>query len=171
MAQPPDVAATPAVAEAPPSVSAQSTYGPTTGGLIGQTPFTGWTFTLGGSTANSGGTTAGTVYNNGWTQFDSQLAHLLRTPGGRRLRRLMRTLNGVAPGAMATENRTRLQHQQGSPGGLQVMEQVPYINRATTAADVTGINALLDRVVYPTPYPVDVGGSGGGGKLQYKGIG
>jgi hypothetical protein len=96
---------------------------------------------------------------------------MLRTPGGRRLRRLLRTLNGVAPGAMATENRTRVQHQQGSPGGLQIIETVPYINRATTAADVSNINALLDRISYPSTYPVDVGGSGGGGKLQYKGIG
>jgi hypothetical protein len=65
----------------------------------------------------------------------------------------------------------RVQHQIGAPGGLQVIETVPVLNRVTTAADVTGINALLDRTVFPNPYPSDLGGSGGGGKLQYKGIG
>ena len=54
---------------------------------------------------------------------------------------------------------------------MQVIEQVPIINRVTTAGDVTMIGALLDRIVYPTAYPVDLGGFGGGGMLKYKGIG
>jgi len=167
MTQAADVAEYDAQTTEAPVVNPLTTYGPTTGGMIGQLPFTGWTPMLGGF----GGSSSGTVYNNGITQNDAHIVRALRTPGGRRLRRLLRTLNGVAPGASATENRTRIQHQQGSPGGLQLMETVPYINRVTTAADVTMINALLDRTTVPNPYPVDVGGWGGGGMLKYKGIG
>jgi len=110
------------------------------------------------------------IYDNGFNQQDYTLARLLRRPGSRSLRRLVRTLLGVAPGSTAQEFRTRVVARIGAPGGQQLTEQVAYVNRATTATDVTEITKLLDRVQWPTSYPVDAGGNGGGGKLAYKGI-
>jgi hypothetical protein len=142
-----------------------------TGGTV---PFTGYTPTLGTGGANVPSAN-GAVQFNGYNQFDSNINHYFRIPGGRSLRRMLRALVGVAPGATAQEFRTRVQGRTNTAsytyGGVQPLEQVPYINRVTTAADVTGIVALLDRVVAPPIYPVDVGGNGGGGMLKYKGIG
>ena len=156
------------VADYPPVVTQQNAYGPNA--VAANVAFTGFTGVLGNGPANTAAT-VGSVQFNGYSQIDSELAHLFRTPGGRVLRRLFKTLLGVAPGALAQEYRTRIQARQGSFGGTQLIEQVPYVNRNTTAADVTGLNALLDRIVHPSPYPVDVGGNGGGGKLLYKGVG
>ena len=161
---------TPNTASTEVEITPQAVYGPVVGGYTGQIPFTGWTSILAPGSL-SGGSVAGTVQFNGITQHDAKLAHLLRTPGGRRLRRLMKALNGVAPGALAQESRARVQHQQGSPGGMQIVEQTYYINRNTTAADASMINAMLDRTVFTPVYPIDASGNGGGSKLQYKGIG
>src|SRR3954449_9594698 len=105
-------------------------------------PFTGYTNMLA-----AGGTDAaanGYVYFNGITQGDERIAKALRN-GGKSLvlRRLMTTLLGAAPGGVASETKKQIKWEQGSPGGLIPIESVPLVNRATTAADVTAINALM----------------------------
>jgi hypothetical protein len=133
-------------------------------------PFTGYTNML-----SAGGTdpaSTGYVYYNGITQGDERIAKMLRNGGkGLALRRLITTLLGVAPGAVASENKKQVQWSQGSPGGLIPIESVPVINRATTAVDVTAINALLFRSPTPASYAVDVSGNGGGGKMTSAGGG
>ena len=144
-----------------------ATYGSYPGAAI---PFTGWSPTLGAGGANIGSAT-GTAQFNGITQADDRDVKGLRTAGGRRLRRLLRVLVGNSPGGTATENRVRIKHVTGAPGGLQLVETVPVINRVTTAADVTAIDALLDRVTIPATYPPDLSGNGGAGKQKYMGVG
>lgn len=56
------------------------------------------------------------------------------------LRQVMRALDGVAAGANATKNYTRVDANQ-EMGGKRTIETQVLINRATTAADVTDINA------------------------------
>lgn len=139
-----------------------------------QIPFTGWSPTLGSNTTGSavGPTSSGSVQFNGITQGDDRLVKELRKPSGRKLRLLIKQLLGSVPGAMATENRYRVQAKQGGQaGGLQLIEAVPIVNRATTVNDDTQITAMLDRVTKPPAYPADVSGNGGAGKLKYMGVG
>jgi hypothetical protein len=144
-----------------------ATYGIET--TPGQVPFTGYTNTLGTGQANTG-TTSGYVMFNGTQQGDDRLAKMFRngqmTAG---VTQLLYTLLGVAPGAVATKTYARVQGSQGSPGGLQSIETVTTVNRATTANDLAAFQALLRRITGPTTYPADLSGNGGGGKLQYAG--
>jgi hypothetical protein len=144
-----------------------ATYGIET--VPGQVPFTGYTNTLGSGAANQSGT-SGFVMFNGTQQGDDRIAKMFRngemTAG---VTQLLYTLLGVAPGAVATKTYPRVQGQTGAPGGLQTIETVTVVNRATTAADLTAFQALLRRVTGPPSYPVDLSGNGGGGKQQYAG--
>jgi hypothetical protein len=107
-----------------------------------------------------------------------QLAKILKKNQLRDLVAVMAALNGVAAGATATSQYKRvlaatspsetppLVTQIGELGGARAIETVSAINRATTAADITFINDMLNNallsagITYPT-----VVGSGGGGKL------
>lgn len=83
---------------------------------------------------------------------------------------LIRTLNGVAPGATALAQRVRVQARQGlglDLGGVQPIETVDKINRTTVTADVTQIETIMTEQRDPATYPVDASGNGGGGKLGY----
>lgn len=138
-----------------------ATYGLNPAGGV---PFTGYTNGLGSGGATEP-TTNGLVYFNGFTQGDERIAKMLRNGGmSLVLRRLLQTLTGVAPGATATQTKKQIQWQQGSPGGVIPVETVTLINRATTAADVTALQALFVRSPTPASYPVDLSGNGGGGK-------
>ena len=134
-------------------------------------PFTGYTNTLGSGAAN-GAASSGVIYLNGYTQGDERIAKALRNGGGSLvLRRLLTTLLGAAPGATATETKKQVKWDQGSPGGLIPIETVTLVSRPTTAADVTGLNALLFRNPFPASYPADLSGNGGGGKQTSAGGG
>lgn len=77
-------------------------------------------------------------------------------------------LNGAAPGgnATATYKAVTAQAYQGvDMGGIRPIGTNTLVNRNTTAADVTALNALFDGIFAPTSYPADKGG-GGGGKLN-----
>jgi hypothetical protein len=55
-------------------------------------------------------------------------------------------LIGAVAGTTATKSRTRVKHNSGSAndqGGKVQTEQLTVINRASTAADVTALKALL----------------------------
>jgi len=131
----------------------------------GTVPFTGYTNTLG--TNPTVGDTAGSVAFNALTQHDDKIAYLLSVPGSRETRRLMLTLLGATAGPAAAETRRRrpgitaLADPQ-QLGGLVSVETTYYINRATTAGDVTRLKAMIGRTPGPSSYPRDVSGNGGG---------
>ncbi len=86
------------------------------------------------------------------------------------LNELMRTLNGVVLGSTALAQHVRVQARQGlglDLGGVQPVETVDLVNRATDAADITQIETLLTEQRDPATYPVDLSGNGGGGKLGF----
>jgi len=83
---------------------------------------------------------------------------------------LMRTLNGVVLGSTALATHTRVlgaQVLQNDVGGVRPVETVDLVNRATDAADITQIEALLTEQRDPATYPADLSGNGGGGKLGF----
>jgi hypothetical protein len=143
-----------------------ATYGFNAGGNV---PFTGYTNTLGSGPANSDATT-GSIYYNGLTQGDERIAKMLRNGAASlKLRRIMTTLLGAAPGSVAVETKKQIQGVQGGASGLIPIETVTVLNRATTAADVTAVNAMMFRNPFPTNYAADASGNGGGGKQQVGG--
>jgi hypothetical protein len=95
--------------------------------------------------------------------------HLSKDRGARKLMMLMRTLNGVVAGSTATVNYKQIAVDPGnnnpiSSGGKRTINTIADLNRATTAADQTLINAMFDKVFAPSPYPVDKSSNGGGNK-------
>jgi hypothetical protein len=129
-----------------------------------QIPFTGYSNTLGGSSAAQGAT-SGYVYANGLLSADSDVAREFRN-GGQvgAVNRILYALLGAAVGGNATKTKAQVQHVVGAPGGLIPIETITLVNRNTTAADLTAVQAIFNRTVFPATYVVDVGGNGGGGK-------
>lgn len=100
------------------------------------------------------------------------LSLVLGKPANRGFRKVMRALNGVAPGASVTDTYSRIAAPAAftpfALGGLRTIESVtgPY-NGVTTAAQVTYLNSnVYDPVAAVQTYPTDVSGNGGGGKVQ-----
>jgi hypothetical protein len=99
-----------------------------------------------------------------------QLSKLIgRRRGPRVLMQVMRTLNGAAPGATAAlyTRRVSADVNVNSPmvgGGKRGIEDYKMIDRVTTAADQTMIQAIFDQVFRPNPYPFDKSTNGGGNK-------
>lgn len=134
----------------------------------GTIPFTGFSPTLGVPDAVIP-VTSGVVQNNGDTTQDQFINRVLRTGGARVVRRVLYTLLGAAPGAAASETRTRIKAVQGltdpqNCGGVVPIETASLISRVTSAADLTAVQAIFNRVSAPASYPADLGGNGGGGK-------
>ena len=143
-------------------------YGPNNGNV----PFTGFTATLGAGDANIISPTGGNVAFDGMSQSDRAIASELFTGNNRVVRRLINALTGAAAGGTATETRTRIVAVQANNdanayGGLQTPETINLINRATTAADVTNLKALVNRSPVPSSYAADVSGNGGGGRAGH----
>lgn len=141
-------------------------YGPNTGYV----PFTGFSPTLGPVDAIAP-VTSGNVQFDGITQSDDAISKLLTIRGNRPVRRLLLTLLGAASGATATETYSRVAATQVfsapfSQGGLIALETVTPINRATAAADITNLTAMISRGP-PITLTADVSGNGGGGKGGY----
>ncbi|HEY4383401.1 MAG TPA: hypothetical protein VGN34_02850 [Ktedonobacteraceae bacterium] len=135
----------------------------------GQINFTGYSNTLGSGPANQA-STAGYVYYNGLSQGDGRIAMMLRNGGmGRNFKAIWAALTGAAPGAAASSQKLQVQWQQGSPGGWIPIETILLTNRTTTAGDVTAFQALIARMPFPSSYPADLSGNGGGGKQQVAG--
>ena len=101
--------------------------------------------------------------------LQKRIARVFRRGGLRTFQELALTLNGAAAGstAAATHSRAEAERELGSPtvnGGARTIETVTHVNRVTTAADKTAIDAVLSQSTAPT-YPTDASGNGGGGKL------
>jgi hypothetical protein len=127
-------------------------------------PFTGFTGTLGSNDAASG-STSGYVYANGLFDQDSDIARILRNGGqSSAVNRIIYALLGAGTGGNATKTKVQVQGNLGSASSVPVIETITLVNRNTTAADLTAIQALFNRTVYPSTYAVDVSGNGGGGK-------
>lgn len=132
--------------------------------------WTGYSPTLGAGSANTAALTGTLV--DGSSPIEKKISALVRKPQFRKLRELMDDLNGAAVGAntaLVTRARVEARVQLGnvSQGGLVPIETQTIINRVTATADQTQINSILDDVVFPSPYPVDASGNGGGGKLGF----
>jgi hypothetical protein len=103
------------------------------------------------------------------TSLGKRVARLLRQHGDTVDRELMLTLNGTVAGSTALAQRNKVQHvaQPGSGadyGGQRTIETVDKINRATTAADKTALDAIYAES-RTQAYTADLSGNGGGGKL------
>jgi hypothetical protein len=132
-----------------------------------QVPFTGYSNTLGSGPANVPAT-VGYAYFNGIQQGDDRIAKMLRNGGQTGgTTSLIYALLGAATGGTATKTKTRVVAQNGQNVGAPQIETINLINRATTAADLTAIQALFNRVVQPASYPADLSGNGGGGHVTY----
>lgn len=93
-----------------------------------------------------------------------------RDRGGRKLAEILRTLVGATAGSTAAVNHVQIAETSnlGNPtahGGSRTIETIEDVNRATTAADVTVIQGIIDQVFAPSSYPTDAAGNGGGGKV------
>ena len=113
--------------------------------------------------------TAPVSYHRNSTEY--RIARTLSTPGNRGLRRVMRALNGVAPGAAVVDTTTRVAPGTAfsvvSLGGNRAIETVTgQYNGVTTAAQQTYINAAIYDALQTQPYATDLSGNGGGGKVQ-----
>jgi hypothetical protein len=132
--------------------------------------WTGYSPTLGAGAANVGANSGQLQFGN--PAIDYRLENTLRRSQMRPFMKVLRALTGAVAGSNATVNRERV---KGTPakddpaalGGIVQMELQSVINRNTTAADVTFIQSVLDEITAPSPYAVDVGGNGGGGKLGF----
>lgn len=135
--------------------------------------WTGFSPTMG---SNGGGTpsTSGSLMN-GESFAADKISRMLRRPQYRAQRRLLRTLNGVVAGSTAVENLSQVLGVQAlnqplAIGGLVPITSTPKLGatvagRATTAADQTRLNNMIDRVVKPSTYVADLSGNGNGGNL------
>lgn len=68
-------------------------------------------------------------------------------------RGLMLALNGAATGGTATVQEKRVAHSTTNLGGVRSIETMTYVNRATTAADETAGDNVLNktsRIATPT---------------------
>lgn len=106
-------------------------------------------------------------YGRASTERHASMA--LTQSGFRAMRRVLRELIGVAPGATALDTYARVRAENGDfVGGARVVETVTTVNAPTTADQVTYLNALITDGLFlqqPASYPVDLSGNGGGGKL------
>ncbi len=112
----------------------------------------------------------------GRSSGEVSIARLLAKGGFRATRRVMRALNGAAPGGAASETYARVStaDQTGptsiGPGGVRAIETATLNSGVTTAAQETYIDNLVIDPIYnqaPTSYPVDLSGNGGGGKVGF----
>lgn len=107
------------------------------------------------------------------SEFINRISQALSRQGAREFHRALKVLTGAVAGGTATETYSRVSAPAGLTesqqlGGLRVIDTVTVINRATTSADETYIEAVQDRLKNMSPaiasYPADLSGNGGGGK-------
>ncbi len=77
--------------------------------------------------------------------LDPAIGRALNRPGMRKVKELFLELIGVAPGAAALATHAQVQASTTENGGKRTIETVTDINRATTAADVTQLLAIVNN--------------------------
>jgi hypothetical protein len=99
------------------------------------------------------------------------ISRIMEKPGNRKLRGLMLALNGAAAGGTATVTHKQIAGPASTPttltalGGLRTVETVTDVNRATTAADETNIDQIINDKFAPASYPADRSGRRSGGNV------
>lgn len=121
--------------------------------------------------SNGGADNYNDVPRTGRSNTERLVALALSKAGFRGMRRVLRTLNGAAPGVTASDSYARVQGSVpfDSPSGLRPIETVTTVNAATTAAQQSYIEQrMVDALFNPNPssYPLDASGNGGGGKVR-----
>lgn len=105
----------------------------------------------------------------GRSSNERRASFALSRSGFRGMRRVLKELVGVAPGATATDTYGRVSAPISEfLGGARAVDTITTVNAATTAAQVTYLNALVADGLFlqnPSSYPVDASGNGGGNKL------
>lgn len=106
---------------------------------------------------------------NSRSKLERDIALAFEKPGAQALSAIAIALNGAAAGGTAARTRTRVLGIRTTSGydlgGRREIETVTDINRATTAADEAGLDAIYNGVFALTSYPADLSGNGGGGKV------
>lgn len=90
------------------------------------------------------------------------ITRLMRQPGMRKAKALLAALIGAAAGGTATGTTARVEGitSVNGLGGKRNVETVTAVNRATTAADVTALKAVLaGRAVAPSYTNVEKSGN------------
>ncbi len=118
-------------------------------------------------------------YNNTMPQSynrssqEQRVIRALGNRGGRALARVMKALNGVAPGAAVNDSVVRITQPAAfsitALGGVRTVETLVRRSGVTTTGDRDYINNNIYNRTEPSnfiPYPRDLGGNGGGGKIQ-----
>lgn len=132
--------------------------------------WTGYSPTVGANGSIVPSTSGQLQFNN--SALVNRLENTLRRTQSRALQKVWRALTGAAAGgaALATRARVTAKVAKDDPadiGGLVSIETINLVNRVTTAADVTYIDSVLDKITAPIPYAVDPSGNTGGGKLGF----
>jgi hypothetical protein len=97
------------------------------------------------------------------------ISRIMEKPGNRKLRGLMLALNGAAAGGTATVTHKQIAGPASTPiavgayGGTRTVETVTDVNRATTAADETNIDQIINDKFAPASYPANRSGREYGG--------
>lgn len=91
------------------------------------------------------------VTSRGRGAMRRRAAQALDSLGTLELRARMSALDGVAAGATATKTQTRIE-ANSEQGGLRAIETVNLINRATTAGDITEIEATVNSLSSKTTF-------------------
>lgn len=115
-----------------------------------------------GGVNNAGGATYAVKVNR--DESIMKAAHLLKEKGSRKTARVIRALLGTAVGATALEQFSEVavqtQFDQSSLGGKRGISTRTIINRATTSADLTLMQRIVDQKFRPATYPLDRSGNG-----------
>ncbi len=99
-----------------------------------------------------------------------KLTRVLKRKSMKVLNELMQEVNGAAVGDAALAEHVRVKGAavlQTDAGGVRPIQTVALLDRVTATADTTAIAALLTETRYPSTYPTDPSGNGGGGKGGY----
>ena len=107
-------------------------------------------------------------YNSG--DFD-RISKRLKSRGHRSMSAILSAVLGAAAGGAASATHKRVSQPTDTLtnplalGGQRTINNDTLVSRNTTAADVTLLKTLIDRPYFPTTYPRDASGNGGGSKV------
>ena len=108
------------------------------------------------------------TFTNSRTKLERDVSMAFERRGGQVDSALAIALNGAVPGARALRSRTRVLAMRSTSGyvlgGVRPVEFETVIDRSTTVADQTAMNAIYDGTFGIAVAPVDRSGNGGGGK-------
>lgn len=105
------------------------------------------------------------------SNLQRRISRAFEKRGAKVLGELAITLDGVVAGSTAAVSYNRISNPDADPtnefpySGKRTIESVSLVNRATTAGDVTTLNAMFDDKFTPTSYPASKDGRKPGGMV------